>query len=385
MLNERTRLWSIIACIASTMTVSITLGITWPLLAIVLERQGVPPWLNGLSASAQTLAVLAVVPFAPRLIGAFGIVRMVAIGIAITVACLVLLPLFPNVWAWFPIRFALGFGEELVFISTDVWINQLARDNTRGRLIGTYGMFLLAGFAIGPMTLMTFGSENWTVLYIGIAVVLFGLLPLVAARGTTPAIEGEPRARLRYYLRVATTLMVAGLMFGLINSSVESLLTVYGLEKGLDEGSATFLLLLLVIGSILGQLPSGWLADHYDHVHILAASCALTLLSMAMLPLALEYPALKWPVMLTMGASIGAFYVVAMTMMGQRYRGAELIGINTSFIFFWGIGSAAGPALSGSAITLLGPDGMPAVGVVLCVAFLTVCVRQIRRDKQAES
>lgn len=367
------------------MTVSITLGITWPLLAIVLERQGVPPWLNGLSASAQTFAVIAVVAFAPKLIGAFGIVRMVAIGIVVMVVCLVLLPLFPNVWAWFPIRFALGFGEELVFIATDIWINQLAQDRTRGRLIGTYGIFLLAGFAVGPLTLMTLGSEDWTVLWVGIAVVLFGLLPLVAARGTTPAIEGEPRARLRHYLRVATTLMVAGLMFGLINSAAESLLAVYGLQKGLDEGSATFLLLLLVLGSIMGQLPAGWLADHFDHLRILATNCVTTLLAMGMLPLAIEHPALMWPVMLMMGASLGSFYVVAMTMMGRRYRGAELIGVNTSFVFFWGLGSAVGPGLSGSAMTALGSDGMPAVGVALCAAFLTVCIRQIRREKSTES
>ena len=78
MLDERTRRWSIFACIVSTMTVSITLGLSWPLLAIVLDRQGVPPWLNGLSASAQTIAVIAVVPLAPKLISTFGIVRMVA-------------------------------------------------------------------------------------------------------------------------------------------------------------------------------------------------------------------------------------------------------------------------------------------------------------------
>jgi hypothetical protein len=31
-----------------------------------------------------------------------------------------LLPVFPNVWAWFPIRFALGLGTELVFIAGDI-------------------------------------------------------------------------------------------------------------------------------------------------------------------------------------------------------------------------------------------------------------------------
>jgi MFS family permease len=80
--------------------------------------------------------------------------------------------------------------------------------------------------------------------------------------------------------------------------------------------------------------------------------------------------------MLVMGASLGSFYIVAMTMMGRRYRGAELIGVNTSFVFVWGLGAAVGPGLSGSAMHAFGPDGMPALGMVLCAVFLLICLRK---------
>jgi hypothetical protein len=38
--------------------VTVTMGLTLPLLALVLERQGVAPWLNGVSAATQMLAVM---------------------------------------------------------------------------------------------------------------------------------------------------------------------------------------------------------------------------------------------------------------------------------------------------------------------------------------
>jgi MFS family permease len=261
--TRQTRRRSIVACIAATATVTITLGLCWPLLAIVLERQGVSPWLNGLSASAQMVAVLAV-------------------GMA---ACMCLLPVFPNVWAWFPIRFALGLGTELVFIAGDIWINQLAEERTRGRLIGVYGMFLHGGFALGPLAIIALGSDDWTALYLAIAVVLSGLGPLLAVRGSAPAAEGKPRARLPHYVRVATALMAAALMFGLIESATEALLPVYGLKKGLSEESAAFLLTLFVLGAVLGQLPAGWLADHIEHRRMLIAGSLTTLVALAALPL----------------------------------------------------------------------------------------------------
>ena len=249
--------------------------------------------------------------------------------------------------------------------------------------MGVYGMFLHGGFAVGPLAIIALGSDTWTVLYVGMAVVISGLVPLVAAMGAVPAIKEKPRARLRHYVRVATTLMLAGLMFGLIESSVVSLLPIYGMEKGLDEASAAFLLTLFVFGAVLGQLPAGWLADHFEPRRLLFAGSLTALVALATLPVVIEEPLLVWPVMLILGAALGSFYIVAMTMMGRRYRGADLIEVNTSFVFIWGVGAAVGPGLSGSSMDLFGPDGMPALGVILCVVFLFLCLRAPREEVAA--
>jgi MFS family permease len=86
----------LIACIAATVTVTVTLGLTLPFLGIWLERQGVPVWLNGLSAAVQMMAILFLVPFAPALIKRYGVVRMVALGIIGMVISLALIPVFPR-------------------------------------------------------------------------------------------------------------------------------------------------------------------------------------------------------------------------------------------------------------------------------------------------
>ena len=376
-LDPRTRTRSIFACMASTMTMSITLGLCWPLLALVLERQGVSPWLNGLSASAQMIAVLPVMRIAPTLIGRLGTARAMATGTAFMALGLMLLPVFENVWAWFPIRFAIGLGAELVFIAGDIWINQLAEDRTRGRLIGLYGIFISGGFALGPIALLALGSDDWTVLYLTLGALFLGLAILFAARHSAPASEEEPQARLVHFMRVAPALMVAGLMYGLIGSSSESLLVVYGIKKGLLEEAATLLITALVLGSLLVQLPAGWLADHVEGRKLLTGGAIVTLLSFVALPFALGSELFRWSVMLVMGACMGSFYVIAMTMMGRRYRGADLIGVNTSFGFVWGLGAAVGPGLSGMSMNFIGAEGMPITGGLLCVFFVIVCLRSL--------
>jgi MFS family permease len=126
---------------------------------------------------------------------------------------------------------------------------------------------------------------------------------------------------------------------------------------------------------LLAQLPVGWLADHVDSRKLLTSGAIITLLALALMPFSVAHEWLMWLVMLVMGASMGSFYVVAMTMMGRRYRGADLIGVNVSFGFIWGVGGAVGPALSGLAMNSFGPDGMPGVGVLFCAFFVVICLR----------
>ena len=385
MSSSRQRRLGLIGCIAATTTVTVALGVAWPLLAIVLEEQGVPAWLNGLSASSQMIAVLFIAPLGPRIIGALGTTRSMAIGIVGMAVSMLLLPVFPNVWAWFPIRFALGFFAELVFTCGDIWINQIATDKIRGRLIGIYGVFLTAGFALGPAAIAVLGSDNWHALFLGTAVVALGLIQLYIARELAPAIEGKPRARMAHFLRIAPTLLMAGLMYGLIDSSTLSLLPVYGIEKGLDAQSAALLLTMFVVGSLLGQLPIGWLSDNMDRRQLMAICILITMLTLLMMPSAIGNTALTWVVMLTMGVGLGSFYIIAMAMMGDRFKGAELVGINATFMFAWGLGLVIGPAIGGSAIDTLGPDGMPTVSAGLCGVFLALVVWRIRSSARVET
>lgn len=382
--HTATTLRGVIVCIAATTTVTITLGLTWPFLAIVLAKQGVPAWLNGLSASVQMMAVLLVAPLAPRLIGWLGTTRVMGLGIAGMAIALFLLTLFPNVWAWFPIRFCLGLAAELVFTGGDIWINQLASDKTRGRLIGVYGMFLHGGFALGPAAIALLGSEDWTVLYLGVIVILSGLVPLYWARGLAPRIEGKPRARLLHFLRIAPTLMVAGLMFGLIDSATLALLPVYGLEKGLDEETAALLLTMFVLGAVVGQLPVGWLADHVERHRLMAWCAFVTMVTIGLIPTVIGSLVLTWAVMVIMGMSLGSFYVIAMAMIGQRFQGADLVGINASFVFLWGLGTVVGPLISGGAMETFGPDGMPGVGAALCAVFVVLVAWRVRVLREAQ-
>jgi MFS family permease len=175
-------------------------------------------------------------------------------------------------------------------------------------------------------------------------------------------------------------------MFGLIDSAVLSLVPVYGLRKGLDTDMAAALLSVFVTGAFVAQIPLGWLTDHVEPRRVMVGLTALTLAMLVVIPFTVTDRVLVYPVLALLGAGLGSFYTVSLSAMGRRFRGGALVGVTTSFMFLWALGSLIGPAVSGLAIELAGPDGMPVAAAVLCLAFLVLLVargREARTDVAA--
>ena len=349
-------------------------------MSLILEARGVGATMIGLSSASQTLAVLFIMPLAPWILARFGTIRLICAAIGVIVTMLLLLPAIPNLYAWFPMRFLLGMAIEVLLIACDVWVNQVAEEKTRGRVIGIYGFVLSGGFAVGPLIINVTGIEGWAPFITGAVIVGLGALPLAWARGLIPPIEGHAKGRLLYYLLVAPTLMVAGLMYGLVDSSILSFLPIYGLGAGFDQSTVVTMLTVLVLGSVAAQLPLGWLADHVGGRQMIIGCTVFTLIPAVMLPFVIDTPWLLWPALFVWGGALGGFYTISMVLIGRRFKGADLVAINAAFVVFWGLGAIAGPAATGGAMEAWGINAMPVVVVVCCVLYLALAIIRLARS-----
>src|SRR5260370_3077196 len=95
------------AAIICTSTVGTTMGLTWPVLSLILHHRGIDSAVIGLSAASQSLAVLVVSPFAPHVINRYGMVSTIGSCVAVILTALVLLRILEDVLLWYPIRFTL--------------------------------------------------------------------------------------------------------------------------------------------------------------------------------------------------------------------------------------------------------------------------------------
>ena len=352
------RLRGLVAVIVCLMVFDVTTGLTYPLLALILEERGVSTLTNGLNASMMPLGLVVTAPLIPAVAHRLGPWRFAVACIAVTAGVLALFRIWDSLGVWFALRFLLGAAVGGLFAISEVWINELATGRNRGRVIAVYSSLLSLGFASGPLLLPTTGTQGWPPFLVGIGFALAGLVFLLSARRSIPAPPTEGRASFLAFLPLAPALLAAAFIFGVFDTAAMALLPLYGLRKGLDEATASYLLGALIAGNVALQFPLGWLADKTERRGVMIACAGIALLGGLLLPAAID-TFWRWPLVVVWGTAAFGVYTLALVELGDRFTGSRLLAGTAAFTAMFGLGGIAGPALAGAAMERFGPDGLP--------------------------
>ncbi|MGP1256174.1 MAG: MFS transporter [Kiloniellales bacterium] len=355
-LTPRQRALSLAAVIASTVGVGISYGIGYPITALTFEQWGVPTWLNGLVGSAPALAILLCLPYFPKLVGRLGTIPAMALGCVLVGSGFLLMPLFPSPEAWLVLRFIMGAGIALPWLVGETWINTVADDRIRGRILALYAVALFSGFAAGPFLLDNVGINGWTPFVIGAAGILLAVVPIVAAARLAPAMPEHPDTNVFGAFLLAPIAMVAGVIGGLLELGHFALLPVYALQSGGTEAEALRLLTLFMVGGLALQFVVGWLADRVSARRVLIGAAFLFAGTASTLPLTGD-PMLQAAAVFVMGGLGIGFYTLGLTFIGQRVPIHDLAVANAAFLITYQVGAMVGPSMGGVAMGLWQPHG----------------------------
>ena len=355
---------SIAAVIASAFAASLTFSICMPLLSLILEQRETPSWLIGLNNAASPAGLLIVTIFMPRIVGWLGTMRALYFAFFAMVLPVALLPVFNDVWAWFPLRFLLGIGIGVHWVVSETWISTLTDDRSRGRVMAIYVMSLSAAYLAGLPVLLIVGTQGVEPFVIIVTILCVAITPLVMARNLAPRITTQAGFSLLAAARRAPATMVAALVDGLVMGALFVFFLIYVGRQGYTEDEAIVLLIVMAAGNVILQYPVGMLADRADKRVLLIVFAVLISLFTAIFPFVLHHPWLLWPALFFWGGIMGGIYTCGLAQIGQRFRPSELAPANSTFIFVYELGHLLGPPAAGYAMILWDPHGL----IVFCVA-----------------
>ena len=377
------RTGNIIAALAAVGACDIAFGLTLQLMPLLMDREGWPAWAIGLNVAMGPIGILMAGPFLPKFLGNFGTKRATLAVVVTLILSLALISVTP-IWMWFPLRFIFGLSVSVLFTVSETWILSFSTAENRGRMMGLYTSLLAVTFAIGPLILPWTGITGFLPWGIGIACIIFSILPLLFVEVRDEDFRERDGGGFFGFVRKAPMLLFAVGAATLFDNVLISFFTIYGIRHGLELDVASRILGFGIIGNVVLFYPMGLLADRWSRRGVMMVTAGMTvLLSLSLLVVITHW--LVWPVMMVLTGCAFGVYVVALATLGDRFNGPDLMAGAAAIAAMWGVGGLIGPPIAGAAIDAFGINAVPvtlASFYVLLLAGLALSGgRLVREDR----
>ncbi|MBU1332536.1 MAG: MFS transporter [Gammaproteobacteria bacterium] len=363
------------AVCAAVISIGLALGVTMPLVSLRLEAWGYGSFAIGAMAATPAVGVLLGASLAGRLAGYFGTTRLMQMCLLLGAVSVALLALVQNYAVWVALRLFIGVALTVVFILGESWINQLAVEKWRGRLVALYGTGYALSQLCGPLLLTALGTLTDAGFWTGVGLLMGGSLLLIGRTGA-PQVDGHSASGrgLLLFCRTLPAIAWAVMLFAAFEAMMLTLLPIYGLRQGFTQEVALFMVSVVVVGDAALQLPIGLLADRISRTTLFRVCGLVLLVSSLAIPATLHSP-LIWPVLVLFGASAGGLFTLSLILIGERYRDDELVRANAHVAQLWGLGCLVGPLATGAVSQWVSGHALPLLMACGAAVFVWLVMR----------
>lgn len=274
------------------------------------------------------------------------------------------------------LRFLFGGSLGLFYRAIEFSLNSISTDHARGRNLGIYSACFMFGLGIGATIQPIFGTSE----FLPYAIIFVSLITTVLCLlfGNFQALEIKFENGNVFNTAMILSIpivLLAVLAYGMYEDIPAYLLSVYALRNGFDETIAAYTLTATAIGGLLFPIVLGILSDKIGRKPVLFGCAVIATCLSAIMPYTLHSPTLFLGLIVVWAGMATGLYLIALTIIGDMYDGADLALANASFGIVYACGALIGPIINGFAIDTLNSHGMMvSAGLIFGTFILLSCI-----------
>lgn len=363
-------------------------GLFATVVGIRVEVDGFPTLAIGLIVAAYYLGFLVGSRLTLLALGTVGHIRVYAalasvLGAVILTAGMVVHPV-----AWLLLRLLAGACLAGQFVVAESWLNQLATNANRARILSIYTLVTVVAYGIGQLSIVLIDPTTLTAFGIAAVLISVAVTPVALSEDAAPPILAVPaRMPLRELVALVPTGVVTSVLVGMAHGAFIGLAAVYATRSGLDKTEIGLFVAMPTLGSLLLQVPISSASDEADR-RIVGALTATAAAGAALVLLAVgPHQWLGFAAMAAIGGATYPLYSIAGAYTNDWVPTAQLTAAASQLVVLYGAGALAGPFLASIVMGVVGNDGFVwttvAAHAVIAV-YLTARVLQWRPSARAK-
>jgi MFS family permease len=375
--------WRVAPPLISTALIMIGSGFLGSLLPLRFSAMGMSDGVIGLIATAEAFGFLAGCLYAHKLIAPIGLERAYATfaGLkSVSILCLYFADSVPALALW---RFLIGINAAGLAIIVESWLNALAPNEQRGRVLTIYVLVYGLFFGIGQLFSQNLNVRGPELLFIAGISTTLALVPMVAIDVRAPVLPHRVKLEILKALRTSPVSVTACLLNGLILTAFTTVGPLFSARIGFDQSHIVLLMACVSLGGLFLQWPIGYFSDKVDRLHALIG-LGLGILAVAAV---LAWTPQRLPFALLalffgiFGGLAESLYAVGVAHANDRAVATDYVALSSTLLFVWALGSTVGPTVGTYAIQLLRPSAFFVYVMALTLAFTGFAVWRLSRRK----
>ena len=360
--------WGLFAGLALLMVAA---GLFGTMLGVRSELARLSTGLSGLISASYYVGFLAGSKYTLEALSRVGHIRVYAALASLLSAAIILVGLVDEPIAWIGLRFVTGISLAGIYVVAESWLNDLANNQNRGRLLGIYSVISAGAFGGGQLLIAGFDAKRVSGYALAAVLTSLAVAPVALSEASAPpVVNANDRISLRDLAKTVPTGVGSCFLVGIAHGALIGMSAIYATRVGLSVKHTSLFVTAPMVGGVLFQWPVSAASDDLDRraVGVAAALGAagaggFLLLGSADRPMALV-------LMLLVGGASYPLYSIAGAYTNDWVQPEHVNAAASQLITLYGIGAILGPFVGAGLMIGLGPIGFywAIIGLHLLIA-----------------
>lgn len=373
---------AVASVILSMALIAVGNGLIFAFVPLRLALEGLPPALAGSMVISLSAGGIAGCFLTGVLVRRVGHARVYMTFSALIILSNVILSTSVEPVLWLFARAGYGISITGLFIVSQSWLNDVVGNDIRGRVLAIFYVSYIVGIGAGSYLIAYIDVATSTAPLIAISFAALSIMPVGLTRLRPPPPPETASISIGTVWRISPVALVGMLAVGGLTMMIAGFTPIHLAASGYDKGEIALLMLALPLGTLLVQLPAGWLSDRVDRRYVLAGAA----ITVAIVGIVVH----QWdgsPILVLIGIYViwaGAaesIYSISNAHASDRAERGELVQVASTMLFAWSLSGFLTPAVATTLTAIHGTITFIYVAIVIAALFAVFTVWRIAANR----